>query len=597
MTRLPPDSEASPLVEYLRQPPPMYALLVSGPWGVGKSYFWNTFVREKLPGLNRVALTISAAGLTTLEELERALFMVSIQRAPGILRETSGVIGKMALRWAKIDPADIKLKAELKTGRTVICIDDLERFAGDFDVLFGFIVSLVDDAKLHVVLIANEGEADERYAKVKEKIVGRTIQVPQDIERFYQDAVNNVGEIVSKARDALREYQAEAMSLFAEKGITNLRTIRGIIFEMDLILRNAVWPEGRQPKLGRLFNAVAFHIIATSNNAENDALVARCFSVDHVGMVLGVRQISRNRPGNKVRGDEKEDGYLDQLSDLIDPLRFANDSLKWPKSTAFEALVLGKELDAQAIVNDFHVFGFEGEDRRALVRLQRRDEMSESDFSEAVDELVDDVQHQRFYSVMDIWLSFELLYGLSYRRLTRFTPQECVEFFLLAVKDLNTSVIEDATLHVYPEERDKHEQRVVKEIQSIASRVEARLESERGQVLLDQILSGDVNAVGAFRKGVFSMITPEALFNRLKQADRGSTLSLVRFVANRRQIGNANPVFAEELSFANEMARLITERVQEKRPMTMADAALFDLGEQFQAFAKVLSAEVGEANG
>ncbi|MGN6323169.1 MAG: P-loop NTPase fold protein [Dyella sp.] len=595
MTRLPPDSEASPLIEYLRQPPPMYALLLSGRWGVGKSYFWNTFVREKLPGLNRVALTISAAGLTTLEELERALFMVSIQKAPGILRETSGVIGKMALRWAKIDPNDIKLKAELKTGRTVICIDDLERFAGEFDVLFGFIVSLVDDAKLHVVLIANEGEADEKYKKVKEKIVGRTIQVPQDIEKFYQDAVNNVGEIVSKSRDALREYQTEALSLFSEKGITNLRTIRGIIFEMDLILRNAEWPNDQKPNINRLFNAVTFHVMAISANAENGVLVGRCFQVGHIGVVLGIRQVSKERPGRKVV-ENADDTELNPLDVLIDSLGFSSDSQKWPRSDAFIALVRGNALNAKGIMDDFHVFGVEQEDNRALVRLQNRDRMTEVEFAEAVKELEDDVKNNRFTAVMDIWLSWEMLYGLSTLNLTRFSPQDCAEFFLSAIEGTDGSSLDDATLQIYPEQRDEAEGRVLKKVRVIANAVSARLESAQGQVVLSQIIAGKADAADAFRKSIFSGITPEALFDRLRETRRSSIINVSRFVGQRRSLANAREMFGDELPFAEAMVRLIAETVKEARPMTMVNSALLDLGRQFQAFAKELNPSQAAGN-
>ncbi|RDS85704.1 P-loop NTPase fold protein [Dyella psychrodurans] len=587
MTNLPPDSEGLPLVEYLRRPPPMYALLLTGPWGVGKSYFWNTFVREKLPGLNRVAMTISAAGLSTLEELERALFMVSIQRAPGILRETSGVIGKMALRWAKIDPEDIKLKAELKTGRTVICIDDLERFAGEFDVLFGFIVSLVDDTKLHVVLIANEEKAGQNYAKVKEKIVGRTVKVTQDIGKFYSDTVNNVGEIVSKSRDVLRDYQVDAISLLRQKGVTNLRTIRGIIFEMDLILRNSEWPKDGQPKLNQLFNAITFHVMATSESAENDALVARCFKIDHVGMVLGVRDISRKKSGSLVAAD-KDDAYLDPLIPLINSFGFTNDSLKWPRSEAFAALVTGETLDAIAILNDFQVFGVEHEDRRALIRLQRRDQMTEEEFAEAVKELECDIKNMHFTTIMDMWLSWEMLYGLSTGNLTRFTTKGCAEFFLSAIANFDGSKINDATLHIYPENRDEDESSVLEVIRAIANAVEARLESAEGQVVLDRVISGTADAHDAFRKSVFSGITPDVLFDRLRATNWSSIANVARFVANRRSLANAREFFADELAFAKSMVELIGGNVKESRPMTMSDSAMLDLESQFRAFAEIL---------
>lgn len=116
----------------------------------------------------------------TLEELERALFMASIKDlGSSLLRETGTVVGRAALRLINVDPDDIKLKADVRPGKTVVCIDDLERFGGNFRILFGFIVSLLDDANLHVVLIADEERALKHlddYATYKERIISRSVE-------------------------------------------------------------------------------------------------------------------------------------------------------------------------------------------------------------------------------------------------------------------------------------------------------------------------------------------------------------------------------------------------------------------------------------
>jgi hypothetical protein len=77
------------------------------------------------------------------------------------------------------------------------------------------------------------------------------------------------------------------------------------------------------------------------------------------------------------------------------------------------------------------------------------------------------------------------------------------------------------------------------------------LESLNGQLMLDRIISGKGGTVDAFRTGVFSGATAEALFACLREAGKDPTISMVRFVANRRSLGNANMAFADELAFAN----------------------------------------------
>lgn len=155
------DGVASKITQYLSTPSPSYAFLLFGEWGAGKSFYWRHYRNTRFPP-GRHDITFSVAGLMTLEELERALFMASIKDlGTSLLRETGTVVGRAALRLINVDPDDIKLKADVRAGKTVICIDDLERFGGNFRILFGFIVSLLDDANLHVVLIADRNLGSE----------------------------------------------------------------------------------------------------------------------------------------------------------------------------------------------------------------------------------------------------------------------------------------------------------------------------------------------------------------------------------------------------------------------------------------------------
>src|SRR5690606_38329600 len=130
-------------------PTPRYACLISGEWGAGKSYFWRHYAAE-IQEQGFAPVTFSVAGLHSTEDLERAFFQASISDSwAGPLAETGTLLARAALRFVKIDPNDIKVKAAVLSGKTVVCIDALERFGGEFKTLFGFIVNLVDDDNLH----------------------------------------------------------------------------------------------------------------------------------------------------------------------------------------------------------------------------------------------------------------------------------------------------------------------------------------------------------------------------------------------------------------------------------------------------------------
>jgi hypothetical protein len=582
----------SPLVEYLRTPQPMYALLLSGPWGVGKSFYWNQFVEGTLPDLKKSALTISAAGLTNLEEIERALFMVSIKKAPGIITETSGVIGKTILRWAKVAPKDITLKAELKIGKTVVCIDDVERFAGDFDILFGFIVSLVEDAQLHVVLIANEEKTPAKYKEIKEKIVGRTVGIPLDLRSFYKFSIGNVGGVVSHAREALKAFEDEAMEIFEATSLKNLRTVRAITYEMGLILGSVSWPRKRDARISRLFSAVAFHMMAVADNAENSPSVAKAFRQSNIGVVLRFRQISKGRPGNGVsdEGGRDDADTMDKLYGLVERFARPNDPSRWPKSDAFVSFVLGASFDPEAIVSDFDVFQKDTEKASAIFRLQERQAMSmtEETFASTIEELVSDIEHCRFKYAMEIFISFDYLYNYSRRHLTRFTSEEAFDFFMKSIERVDTTKIEDTSLHLGSNlEIDEYQRRVLDRIMEINKEVGRRKDVEESKRMLEMILAGKEekpphSVMQPYKRGIFDNESPDDFFNRLQSSETDAIERLISFLIKRNQLVDAHYHFSSDKSFAIKFAKKIRKDIKIERPMSVKNSAFLDLAQQFE---------------
>ena len=81
------------------------------------------------------------------------------------------------------DSASSLLKIEAK----LIVFDDLERCSIPLNEVFGFVASLLHDG-IHVVVVGSEDELKKgcaAYDKIKEKIVGKTFQIPENIESIY----------------------------------------------------------------------------------------------------------------------------------------------------------------------------------------------------------------------------------------------------------------------------------------------------------------------------------------------------------------------------------------------------------------------------
>lgn len=344
------------LDSYLQSPQPGYAILIHGGWGVGKSFMWRSYA-DQLKGLTPI--TVSAAGLQNSEELERALFQASIKDiGTEMVREVSTVVGRALLRFAKIDPKDIKLKADATAGKSVVCIDDVERFAGNFDVLFGFVVNLIDDSGVHCVLIADEERAKDNfkgsYGKYKERIIGKSVALQPKLRDFCDQVIK--GFVDQSVRECLLEGLDKLVDLIQGAKIENLRTVRFFLTEMDLLLRQL-------PKdlLGKVFqsqlpSAALFWTAATRLDADNIKLVERPFLNQDFGMALAMRSYNRRRKGQQGKADDESPDDLDTFSELVSELGLAQVSDMWPTSPSFVDHMRGRDgVDYQELAANFQL--------------------------------------------------------------------------------------------------------------------------------------------------------------------------------------------------------------------------------------------------
>lgn len=172
------------------------ALLVTGSWGCGKSYYFENTLFGELREEGYKPVRVSLFGMSSLNELSKNIVCECARYASdkGWLNK-SLKFGTKAL--SKIedlnfinDFVDVKSiwgegKALYKfvPEKAVICLDDLERAVEKFDIndLLGVINELVENQNLKVVVIANKEYIDEKSEKCAaheifyEKVIEKTL--------------------------------------------------------------------------------------------------------------------------------------------------------------------------------------------------------------------------------------------------------------------------------------------------------------------------------------------------------------------------------------------------------------------------------------
>jgi hypothetical protein len=244
------------------------AILLTGPWGCGKTYVWKQLVA---PQLKNPSVYVSAFGAEGPDALKSRLLtqfaLRSVTRADFLQTEKANTVGKKLtkvigrpgkaitaflesaggamLKHAGIDPLEF---AEFLNEHTVICIDDIERTSDAFPVSDVLAIAnvLTEHKHLDVVLICDEtriGESDpakrEAYVKSKEKTISSDLHLSADLLDMYERLLANVVRSPS-AREYALASKDTVIDVFSRAKTQNLRLLAKAFARVESLLAAGV---------------------------------------------------------------------------------------------------------------------------------------------------------------------------------------------------------------------------------------------------------------------------------------------------------------------------------------------------------------------
>ena len=224
--------------------PPHYAVLLKGPWGVGKTWF----LKKALNNLSdpksdtKKYLYVSLYGITSFKEIEDEFFreLYPLLSSNGVA--IAGKLTKSALSFVRIKAPEIEMSEYLtKTEGLILVFDDLERASIDLESLLGYINYFVEHKDNKVILIANEDEIltkkngnEEKYFRIKEKLIGKTFEV----EPQFELAIDNFKKEVKPEK--IQVYIEDNLSLIKEyygfSNYQNLRHLRQALMDFSRLI-------------------------------------------------------------------------------------------------------------------------------------------------------------------------------------------------------------------------------------------------------------------------------------------------------------------------------------------------------------------------
>lgn len=287
---------------YMRNPDPQYAVMLTGRWGCGKTFFVNEWLktlekadddREEVIYLKPIY--VSVYGMSSLAEvkteIDRIVNPFCYSKTAKVLKTAAKFASKIVFKTDLTVDEDKEVKAsasgsldilslfesnsdEIK-GTRFIVFDDIERTFIPMNILLGFINFFVERCKFHVLIIGDEskleGNNQKVYSDFKEKTVGRQFEILPDVDAALDSYIEDYGldKFIKKERQYI-------IRCFRATTYNNLRLLRQCLYDFNELLLEF-------PKNKIIENEVIFHCLLSSfiavyaeyNNSENHDTVAK----------------------------------------------------------------------------------------------------------------------------------------------------------------------------------------------------------------------------------------------------------------------------------------------------------------------------------
>lgn len=238
----------SKVQEYLSCDNEQYAIMLTGEYGAGKTFYYNHTIKRFVQAQNKESIYISVYGVKSQEDLHKK-FIEEIYPIikgnffylfTGILEALSNFIG----RNINVDKSKITKSININWSNYVVCVDDLERIAKESCIteIFAYIDEILVNHKVKIIFIGNEErlnsldnnkDYDSEYKRNKEKLVRYTYRYTCDIRCFIKTCINK--EENTEFSEYLNSVIDRIEYFYKSRSCNNLRTVQFNIFVLKYI--------------------------------------------------------------------------------------------------------------------------------------------------------------------------------------------------------------------------------------------------------------------------------------------------------------------------------------------------------------------------
>lgn len=337
--------------EYSEINSPDYAIMVSGPWGCGKTHFIkNCFTKS-----NKEMIYVSLYAVSSLEQINDKIF-TSLISLNGVTEEeiskTSGFVGNIVKVFSDIDSGSavgsivstigstIKSRMLASLSRDIVLVfDDLERASMRASKVLACVNEFVEHQKLAAIVLCDENKIkDKKFVSYKEKTILYTYHIEHSLEEKVDISFGGNIEMLGQHFD---HSKAEFLRLLQNIECSNLRTLRLAVLSYSKLVHSVTEINsdgvGEQDMVRLLFPCLAYAIGFREMSLTSSELMR--FSDKTMRDTLF---LDMHRPK-----DKKEEESLKEFSEAVVQKDYNSIHVK----SAYKIVCLGY-LDVQSIKED-----------------------------------------------------------------------------------------------------------------------------------------------------------------------------------------------------------------------------------------------------
>jgi len=546
---------------------PGYAIMINGPWGIGKTYFLKQLIKES-EGMR--AVHVSLYGVSSTSQIDDSIFAAlvgcadvgdsDIKRAGEFIGKLFSAFGDKAEGSAAGAIASLSGEALKKrtlkniSPDTVIVFDDFERSKLLQHETLSKINEFVEHQGLKVIILCDERAVkDKKYTKTKEKVILYTNGFKRSAKEIVQICFDAVGDIKCDNVDYLKTCLTNTVEQFS---LTNIRTIKHGLQCFKEITNKIVEIDARY-KGSSLINEILYSAVVF-------AVGYRDYGVPIVDLEKTVTNSSELAVSFHLRNDKKRP---DEETSLTSWERFYTEVLSKASyrieiNSVFELICRGY-LSVSAINDDLNRWQARRAKPDSPVTDFRIDQpISDSDFAVFINEAIGilDNSTYAFYSTAELYSFCQNLKFLHDHRAFSFTgnfDEKLMNFAKVAVgncinhtepsafgcKDSNYDVLK-SIFHYLAESSDKLSSNLV------AERARKKLLDDLNQGGVTKIVdSGD----NAFSKPIINSNFISQLKEMYPSLDNVSIRSFGIFIKKRFHYKSDHENYQDEIKPLTEL--------------------------------------------